>query len=319
MRAAVLHEVGGVPRYEEFPDPVAGEGEVIVDVKAVAVENVDKMVAAGTHYASRSLNTGFPAIPGFDGVGTLPDGTLVGFGQPRAPYGALAERTVVAADHLAPIPAGLDPVTAVVLATAVTGMTIKTAAGFVPGETVLIQGATGVAGRLAVKVARLLGAGRIVATGRDDGALREVRALGADAVINTAVPDDALARAYDEARGEGYDVVLDFLWGRPTEILLRTLIPASFGFGRPTRLVQVGESAGPDLTVAAASLRTSGVEIYGAAKGLDPAVMADTYGQIVRWAQAGTLTFEAQTIPLSEIEAAWPGPTPRGRRLVVVP
>jgi hypothetical protein len=113
--------------------------------------------------------------------------------------------------------------------------------------------------------------------------------------------------------------VLDFLWGRPTEILLRTLIPASFGFGRPTRLVQAGESAGPDLTVAAASLRTSGVEIYGAAKGLDPAMMAETYGQIVRWAQAGTLTFEARTIPLSEIEAAWQGPSPRGRRLVVVP
>jgi NADPH:quinone reductase-like Zn-dependent oxidoreductase len=292
---------------------------VIVDVKAVAVENVDEMVAAGQHYASGQYTAQLPAIPGFDGVGTLPDGTVVGFGQPRAPYGALAEQTVVAADHVAPIPAGLDPVTAVVLATAVTGMTIKTAAGFVPGETVLIQGATGVAGRLAVKVARLLGAGRIVATGRDAGALREVRALGADAVINTAVPDDALVRAYTEARGEGYDVVLDFLWGRPTEILLRTLIPAFFAFPKPTRLIQVGESAGPSLTVAAASLRTSGVEIYGAARGLDPAVMAQTYEQIVRWALDGAFPFEAETVPLSEIEAAWRHPGPRGRRLVLVP
>jgi NADPH2:quinone reductase len=198
-------------------------------------------------------------------------------------------------------------------------MTIKTAAGLVPGETVLIQGATGVAGRLAVKVARLLGAGRIVATGRNDGALREVRAFGADQVINTAVPDDVLAQAFGEARGEGYDVVLDFLWGRPTEILLRTLIPTSFGMMKPTRLVQVGESAGPSLTVAAASLRTSGVEIYGAARGLDPAVMAEAYGQVVRWAQDGTLTFEARTVPLSDIEAAWTHPAPRGRRLVVVP
>jgi NADPH:quinone reductase-like Zn-dependent oxidoreductase len=162
VKAAVLHEVGGIPRYEEFAAPVAGPGEVIVDVKAVAVENVDKMVAAAQHYASGQYTAQLPAIPGFDGVGALPDGTVVGFGQPRAPYGALAEQTVVAADHVAPIPAGLDPVTAVVLATAVTGMSIKTAAGFVPGETVLIQGATGVAGRLAVKVARLLGAGRIV-------------------------------------------------------------------------------------------------------------------------------------------------------------
>jgi NADPH2:quinone reductase len=319
VKAAVLPEVGGVPRYEEFPDPVAGPDEVLVEVKAVAVENVDKLVAAGRHYASGQYTAQLPAIPGFDGVGTLPDGTLIGFGPPRAPYGALAERTVVAAGQVAPIPAGLDPVTAVVLATAVTGMTIKTAAGFVPGETVLIQGATGVAGRLAVKVARLLGAGRIVATGRDDGALREVRALGADLVISTAVPDDALAQAFAEARGEGYDVVLDFLWGRPTEILLRTLIPASFGLGKPTRLVQAGESAGPALTVAAASLRTSGVEIYGAGRGLDPGVMAQAYGQVVRWAQDGTLTFEALTVPLSEIEDAWQRPGPRGRRLVVVP
>jgi hypothetical protein len=113
--------------------------------------------------------------------------------------------------------------------------------------------------------------------------------------------------------------VLDFLWGRPTEILLRTLIPASFAFPKPTRLVQVGESAGPALTVAAASLRTSGVELYGAARGLDPAVMAEVYGQIVRWAQAGTLTFEAEQVPLSEIEAAWRRPGPRGSRLVAVP
>jgi hypothetical protein len=138
-------------------------------------------------------------------------------------------------------------------------------------------------------------------------------------VISTAVPDDALAQAFAEARGEGYDVVLDFLWGRPTEILLRTLIPASFAFAKPTRLVQAGESAGSSLTVAAASLRTSGVEIYGAAKGLDRAVMAEVYGQIVRWAQDGTLTFEAEKVPLSELETAWRRPAPRGSRLVVVP
>jgi NADPH2:quinone reductase len=319
MRAAVLHELGGVPRYEEFPDPVAGEDEVIVEVRAVAVENVDKMVAAGEHYASEQFTSRLPVIPCFDGVGALADGTLVGFANPRLPYGALAERTVVARNAVAPIPEGVDPAVAVVLATAVTGMSIKTAAGFVPGETVLIQGATGVAGRLAVKVARLLGAGRIVATGRDEGALREVLALGADTVINTTVPDDALAQAFMDARGEGYDVVLDFLWGRPSEILLRTLIPASFAFPRPTRFVQVGESAGPTLTIAAGSLRTSGVEICGVAKGLSPASMGEVYGQVVQWAQAGTLTFDLDRVPLSEIETAWQRTDLRGRRLVVVP
>ena len=319
MKAAVLHEIGGLPRYEDFPDPVAGAGEVIIDVKAVAVENVDKAIAAGTHYASGQFLADLPVIPAFDGVGALPDGTLVGFGNPRPPYGALAEQTVVADTSYTPIPAGIDPAVATVLATAVTGMSITTAAGFVPGETVLIQGATGVAGRLAVQVARLLGAGRIVATGRDDDQLRSVRALGADAVINTAVGDDELARAFTDEAGDGYDVVVDYLWGRPTEILLRTLVPESFAFGKPTRLVQVGESAGRELTLTADSLRTSGVEIYGAAKGLDAQLIGAVYEQIVQWARAGELVFDLAAIPLSDIEAGWQRTDLRGKRLVVLP
>ena len=168
----------------------------------------------------------------------------------------------------------------------------------------LVQGATGVAGRLAVKVARLLGAGRIVATGRDDEQLREVRALGADTVVNTAVSDEALAKAYLDAKGDGYDVVVDYLWGRPTEILLRSLVPASFTFGKPTRLIQIGESASAALVVAAESLRSSGVEIYGAAKGLSPETMNEVYGQIVSWTRSGELTFDVVKVPLSDIESA---------------
>lgn len=319
MKAAVLHEVGGIPRYEDFPEPVAGEGEVIVDVKAVAVENVDRLIASGAHYTSGRALAGLPVIPAFDGIGTLPDGALVGFGGPRPPYGALAERTVVSETAVSPAPEGIDPVDAAVLSTAVTGMSVKTAAGFVPGETVLVQGATGAAGRLAVQVARLLGAGRIVATGRDDRQLREVRDLGADTVINTAVPDDALLRAFADARRDGYDVVVDYLWGRPTEILLRSLVPDSFAFPKPTRLIQIGASAGSALTLAADGLRTSGVEIYGAAKGLDAQTMGAAYGQIVRWAQSGELAFETETVRLSEIESAWQRTDLRGRRLVVVP
>ncbi|HEX7661289.1 MAG TPA: zinc-binding alcohol dehydrogenase family protein [Pseudonocardiaceae bacterium] len=319
MKAAVLHEIGGVPRYEDFPDPVAGDGEVIIDVKAVAVENVDKAFAAGTHYASARFTSQLPAIPAFDGIGSLPDGTLVGFGNPRLPYGALAEKTVVPSNAVMPIPKGIDPAIAPVLGTAITGMSIRTAAGFRPGEIVLVQGATGVAGRLAVKVARLLGAGRIVATGRDDAQLREVRELGADTVINTAVSDDDLARAFTEARGDGYDIVADYLWSRPTEILLRTLVPDTFAFPKPTRLIQIGQSAGTTLSLEAESLRTSGVEIYGAAKGLNAETMGEVYGQIVAWTRSGELTFDVEKVPLSDIETAWRRTDSHGRRLVVLP
>lgn len=319
MKAAVLHELGGVPRYEDFPDPVAGDGEVVIEVKAVAVENIDKMIAAGKHFASRQFMDKLPAVPGFDGVGALADGTLVGFGQPRLPYGALADKTVVAESHIVPMPDGIDPAVAVVLASAMTGFAIKTAAGFTPGETVLVQGATGVAGCLAVKVARLLGAGRIVATGRDDDALRDLLALGADHVINTVVPDDELVRAFTDTAGDGYDVVLDFLWGRPTELLLKALVPSELKHVKPTRVVQVGESANSTLTLPAESLRTSGVEIYGVGKGLDGATMMDAYNQVVQWARDGSLTFDLELVPLSQIETAWQRTDLRGRRLVVQP
>jgi hypothetical protein len=122
-----------------------------------------------------------------------------------------------------------------------------------------------------------------------------------------------------DARGDGYDVVVDYLWGRPTEILLRSLVPESFAFPKPTRVIQVGESAGTELTVAAASLRTSGVEIYGAAKGLSPETMGDVYGQVVTWAQSGELTFDVEKVPLSDIETAWQRTDLRGKRLVVAP
>ena len=138
----------------------------------------------------------------------------------------------------------------------------------------LIQGATGVAGRLAVKVARLLGAGRIVVTGRDDDALQELKTLGADSVINTATDDADLVRAFRDHVGDGYDVIVDYLWGRPTELLTRALIPDSFAMPKPTRLVQIGESAGPAIQLTGDALRTSGLEIYGAARN-----MADRYGR----------------------------------------
>lgn len=315
MKAAVLHEVGGVPRYEDFPDPAPAAGDLLVRVRAVAVENVDRAIVNGTHYTAARYLGSLPMIPCFDGVGELPDGRLIGFGNLQPPYGALAELAAVPANGFAPIPAGIDPAVATVLSSAVTGMAMKTATALRPGETVLIQGATGVAGKLAVQIAHLLGAGRVVATGRDDDRLA---GLDADAVINTSVDDEALVEAYRQARGDGYDVVVDYLWSRPTELLLRALTPDSFAFVKPTRLVQIGESAGPALTLSAAALRTSGVELLGASRGLADA-MAEVFAQVVEWTTSGKLTFDLTPVPLSGIATAWQQPTPPGSRLVVLP
>jgi len=319
MKAAVVHEVGGVPRYEDFPDPVPQDGDVLLEVRAVAVENVDKAIVNGTHYAGARYITELPMIPAFDGIGALPDGSLVAFGNPRPPYGTLAELCAVDKNMTRPIPEGIDPAVLSVMSSAITAMSIKAGGELIPGETVLVQGATGVAGRLTVKIARLLGAGRIVATGRDDNQLRELRELGADTVINTAVSDSELLQAYQDGMGGGYDVVADYLWGRPTDILLRALIPNTFTAKKRTRLIQIGEVAGTEVTLRAASLRTSGLEIVGAAKGLNAETIGEVYEQILTWTRAGELIFDVEKVPLSDVETAWQRTDLRGRRLVVLP
>lgn len=318
MKAAMVDRRGGVPEYRDVPEPEARDGEVVLTVVAVAVENVDRAIVAGTHYTAATFQAALPAIPCFDGVGRLPNGTLVGFGGLQPPNGALAERVAVPAAHTVPIPEGIDPPTAASLSSAISAMCMRTAGGLAKGETVLIQGATGVAGRLAVRIARLLGAGRIVATGRDEPALQEVTTLGADAVINTSVDDESLITAYREHAGEGYDVVVDYLWGRPTELLTRALIPDSFAMPKPTRLVQIGESAGPALHLTADALRTSGLELYGASRNAATTIPA-AYQQVVDWVRSGALTIPVTVMPLNTITEAWTRTDLRGRRLVITP
>ncbi|GAB3393619.1 zinc-binding alcohol dehydrogenase family protein [Humibacter soli] len=319
MKAAVVELRGGIPEYRDWPEPNAHDGEVVLTVEAVAVENVDRAIVAGTHYTSADFQAALPAVPCFDGIGRLPDGTLVGFGGLKPPAGALAERVAVPAAYTAPIPEGIAPAVAAALSSAISGMLgLSSAAGIKPGETVLVQGGTGVAGRLAIQIARLLGADRIVATGRDEDALEKLRELGVDATINTAVDDDALIQAFADEAGDGYDVVIDYLWGRPTELLTRALIPASFSFGTPTRLVQIGEAAGRDIRLTADSLRTSGLEVYGAARGA-AAGMGAAYQQVVDWVRGRELTIAVETMPLSSIAEAWTRNDLRGRRLVIIP
>jgi len=318
MKAAVVDRTGGIPVLRDVSEPVPGDGEVLISVEAVAVENVDRAIVAGTHYTAAAFQANLPAVPCFDGIGRLPDGTLVGFGGLTPPNGALAQFAVVPAAYAPPVPEGIDPAEAAALSSAITGMSMQTAAGLTAGESVLVQGATGVAGRLAVQIARLLGAGRIVATGRDDDALADLTNLGADAVINTAVDDRALVEAYRDQANGGYDVVVDFLWGRPTELLTRALTPDSFVMPKPTRLVHVGVAAGETIELAGNALRTSGLEIYGAGRNMATG-MAAAYQQVVDWVRTGELKMNVTTMPLSRIEEAWQRTDLRGSRLVIVP
>jgi NADPH:quinone reductase-like Zn-dependent oxidoreductase len=318
MNAAVLHALGKPPRFEGFPEPIPGEGEVIVHVRAAALKPVDKQMASGSHYASpREL----PVVCGIDGVGLLDDGTRVFFGGPRWPYGAMAERTVLRRAQCFLVPEGLpDDVAAALPNPGVSAwLTLQSRAKLVPGETVLILGATGVTGKLAVQIAKLLGAGRVVAAGRNEQVLSTLRDLGADATIQIDKRGQDLTEAFAREAGDaGFQVVVDYLWGRPTEALLAALTRNEFAAaGVETRLVQVGESAGPAISLPAAVLRSTALTILGTAGIPSRETLMDALQQVMAYGASGKLRIDTERVPLAHIETAWE--RDQRSRLVIIP
>ncbi len=319
MRAAVLSELGKPPQVEGFPEPTPGEGEVLIHVSAAALKSVDKQMAAGKHYASPGE---LPMVCGTDGVGRLEDGTRVFFGGPRRPYGAMAERTVVRRAQCFSVPEDLDDDTAAAIPNPGVSawLSLKYIAKLAEGETVLILGATGVTGKLAAQIAKLLGAGRVVAAGRNPQILSTLCELGADAGIRLDLPDQELVEAFRrEVARKRFDVVIDYLWSRPTEALLTAMTAKEFAVaGGTTRLVEVGESAGPTITLPAAVLRSTPLTILGTA-GIPPwDVLTDAFHQVMNYAARGKLRIETERVPLTEIRDAWER-NASGRRLVVIP
>ncbi len=318
MNAAVLHALGKPPRFEQFPEPVPAEGEVIVKVCAAALKPVDKQIAAGTHYARfREL----PAVCGLDGVGHLDDGSRVFFAGARRPYGAMAERTVVRRVQCFALPDGLnDDIAAALPNPGVSAwLTLKERAKLAPGETVLILGATGVTGKLAVQVAKILGAGRVVAAGRNEKALNSLLELGADATIQLDKSGEELSKIFArEAGDKGFQVVIDYLWGPPTEALLAALTRNEFAaIASETRLVQVGESASATISLPAAVLRSAPVTIMGTAGMPAPEILMDALQQVLAYGVSGKLRVDTERVPLADIESAWQR---EGRsRLVIIP
>lgn len=198
MKAAVPHKLGEAPRCADFAEPVAGADEALVRVRAASLKNIDRQLADGTHYASPSE---LPVVCGTDGVGDLEDGTRVFFGGARKPFGAMAERTVAPRAFCFPLPDALDDLTAAALPNPGVSawLTLTHRAKISAGETALILGATGVTGQLAVQIAKLHGAKRVIGAGRDERALAKVRELGADATIQLNQPDDALKEDFARA------------------------------------------------------------------------------------------------------------------------
>lgn len=320
MNAAVVHAFDAPPRYESFSEPVAGSEEVIVSVSAAGLHPIVKALVSGAHYSSTGE---LPVIPGIDGVGRLNDGRRVYFGASRSPYGTFAERSVARPAMCLPVPETLDDVTvAAIMNPGVSSWAaFKLRAQLAAGENVLILGATGVAGRLAVQVAKRLGAKRVVAAGRNPASLKELERLGADAVISLNVGPEAVVSALrQEWAKDKIDVVLDYLWGSPAESVLEAILQKGLQHtASRIRYVQVGSSAGATISLPAATLRSSGLELMGS--GLGSASLErvlHSLGDFLTEAAREAFQVKTRTADLREIEGLWRG-AEEGARLVFRP
>jgi NADPH:quinone reductase-like Zn-dependent oxidoreductase len=320
MNAAVVHAFDAPPRYTTFGEPVAGAGERLVTVTAAGLHPIVKALASGTHYGSTGE---LPFVPGADGVGRLDDGTRVYFGISRSPFGTFSERALAADWMCIPLPDGLDDVTAAGIANpAMSSWVALTArAKFVAGEGVLILGATGVAGQLAVQIAKRRGARRVIAAGRNPSVLEKLKSLGADAIVSLDQEHDSLVAAFRSEYAEtGVDVVLDYLWGHPAESLLEAISQRGLRKAAArVRYLQIGSSAGGTISLPAAALRSSGLELLGSGFGsasLDQIRVA--VAEFFKVAATEPFEFSAKTAPLSEVEGLWNSPE-QGVRLVFQP
>lgn len=306
MKAAVVRGMGQTPVYGDFPEPepAPSAGESRITVTAAALTQVTKSRASGAHYSSSGQ---FPFVAGIDGVGRLDDGRRVYFVLPRAPYGGMGEKTVASSADCVAIPDDLDDVTAAAIANP--GLSSWAAyterARLRAGETVLVNGATGTAGRLAVQIAKHLGAKKVIATGRNIESLRSVMALGADITIVLGEDEGALEESFKEQFAGGVDVVIDYLWGRSAE---RVLIAAAKAGAEavPIRFIQVGSVSGSDITLPSAVLRSSAIELMGSGIGSIPKErLVNAIGSLLNAAAPAGLKIATKTVPLSDVDHAW--------------
>ncbi len=320
MNAAVVSAFDAPPRYTVFAEPSAAEGEVIIKVTAAGLHPIVKSLANGSHYGSPSE---LPFIPGVDGVGRLEDGTRVYFGITRGPFGTFAERAPAAGRMCMPLPEGISDVTVAGIAnpgmSSWVALTARTR--FVAGESVLILGATGVAGQLAVQIAKRLGARRVIAAGRNPQALEKLRELGADAIVSLDQEHEALVSAFRREWAEaGVDVVLDYLWGHPAESVLEAISQKGLRIGASrVRFVQIGSSAGGTISLPADILRSSRLELIGS--GFGTASIDEIWHalrEFFKVAAEKPFRFQTRIAPLREVEALWNSPD-QGARLVFQP
>ena len=319
MKAAILDEYGGTPRYGDFEEPIdssmAGDGVAVLDVRAAVLNpsDISRAQGPGRFFIEPPA---LPYVIGREGVADMAGGRRVYFGVTVGRFGSCAERSVVHMRSVVELPANVDDGVAAALGTSGTGwLALEWRAQLQPGETVVILGATGVVGQIAVQAARLLGAARVVAVGRNRTRLDRAIEVGADAAVSLEDTGD-LAEAVKDACGGGFDVALDPLWGEPLAAVLPAANPGA-------RIVQLGQSAGRVAPLASADVRGKMLSLLGYTNfnRLVPAESRDrAFKTMLDHANAGRIVVDVERVPLSEVSLAWERQKRSpGAKLVLVP
>jgi NADPH:quinone reductase-like Zn-dependent oxidoreductase len=319
MRAAVVRSFDHAPRYESFDEPVpSSPHHAVVDVLATGLHPRVRTGASGRHYTSTGA---LPMIPGIDGVGRLADGRLVYFAVDDESWGSMAERAVVESGRtlLLPDDADVVKVAAAMNPAMSSWVALRRRVHLESGQSVLILGATGNAGSMAVQVAKRLGAARVIGAGRNHERLAGLSALGADEVV--AITDDASESAQRLAStAPDVDVVLDYVWGEPASTVMRALLTARADRSRALDWIQIGATAGAEITLPSVFLRSANLRLQGSGQG---AVSTEGYvaelPSLVEEIHSDTLQVNTRVVPLADVEGAWGEPENAGQRTVLVP
>lgn len=290
------------PAPTEVAAPEVPAGAVLVEVTAAPITPLDVLTASGTSYFGPPA---LPYIPGVQGVGRVVDGgqrvwftTDAGM---RPGDGSLAERAAVPVDRMWPIPVDVpDVVVAGLGLSAVAAHGALRRGRVALGERILVLGAGGVVGRVAVQLARAWGAGLVVAACRGAAAADRARELGADVAVDIAGMDaDSVTAAFRAAAPDGVDLVVDPVWGLPAQAALATLAPGG-------RLVNLGDGAGGSATFTSASVRSRSAEILGYTNlALSWPAQTDAMGEILRLTADGRLRFEPEVVPMAGADEGW--------------
>ncbi|MGB6765513.1 quinone oxidoreductase family protein [Mycobacterium sp.] len=300
MYAAVVTSFDVPPSYQEFPTPTPqGSDEVLVEVVAAGLHRRVRSQADGSHYTSTGQ---LPLVPGVDGVGRMPDGTLRYFALGDTTSGAMAEQTVIDLRQSFVLPDGTDPVlVAAAMNPALSSwVALQRRTKFQAGQTVLILGATGSSGQMAVQVAKRLGAGHVIAAGRDPQRLAELPELGADTIVRLGDTPGLGEVAAD------VDVVIDYLWGPVTVDAMTAIATNRVDDSRPLTWIEIGAVVGPTAAIPSAALRALPLQIVGSGQGSvsTEGILAELPA-LADEITSGALRIDARAVPLADVTSAW--------------